>query len=252
MFSTQRITILGLIIPITSSFFSQLCFSAPKEADLILNPMEAEQVSVDSIKEKYWARGNETELGVVQNRTFSKKGKLEFSSYLGAIYSDPFLDTKAVGFSIGYHFSEYLSAHLISLKDLVNPSSALNYFESKMGSTVNSNIPRYYVGLEGMGSIFYGKLSVLGKSIIYYDFYFLAGGGNTNTESGNYITPSIGFGQRFYLNKTFSVRLDYRLMYYHETVLEKVIPTLMGQSDGVRDNWNNTILFGISIMPFGM
>ncbi len=212
---------------------------------------DAEQVNVDSIKEKYWARGNETELGVVQNRTFSKKGKIEFSLYGGFLYSDPFLSVKTLGGSVGYHLSEYVSLHLNAYKDLVSPSAALETFQAVQGATVNTNIPNYYVGLEGMGSIFYGKLSVLGKSIIYYDFYFLGGYGMTNTGSGNDMTPSVGFGQRFYLNKFLSIRLDYNLMYYRETIIEQVIPAILGQSRGDRNNFNNVVTLGISFMPFG-
>jgi outer membrane beta-barrel protein len=212
---------------------------------------ELEQINVDSIKEKYWARGNETELGVVQNRTFSKKGKAEFSLLGGVLYSDPFLDIKAVGASVSYHLSEYIAVELLGLKHRVGPSSALNTFQEILGATTNSNSPRYYLGAEAMGSIFYGKLSVLGHSIIYYDLYGLGGIGATNTESGTYATPSAGFGQRFYLNKFLSIRLDYRLMYYRETIVEKVVPTMLGQSRGMRDNWSNTVILGISFMPFG-
>lgn len=215
-------------------------------------PSDVEQVNVDSIKEKYWARGNATELGVVQNRAYSKKGKLEFSVMGGILYSDPFLSVTPVGGSIGYHFSEYLSLHALGFKHFVTPSSALQTFQSESsGGTVNANIPRYYVGLEGMGSLFYGKLSVLGQAIIYYDFYLTLGGGATNTESGTYATPTIGLGQRFYSSRHISIRLDYRMAYYREDILEKVIPTKLGQIAGARDNFNNVIVLGISLMPFG-
>ncbi len=212
---------------------------------------EAEQVNIDSIKQKYWARGDDTEVGVVQNRTYSKKGRLEFSLLGGVLYSDPFLNIKTLGGSLGYHLSEYVSFHVMGFKEYANPSSALNTFQETLGATTNTNIPKYYFGAETMGSIFYGKLSVLGKSIIYYDFYVTGGAGGTNTESGTYITPNAGLGQRFFLNKNFSIRMDYRLMYYNETILEKVVPTQIGQSKGDRANWNNVIMFGLSIMPFG-
>jgi hypothetical protein len=213
--------------------------------------LESEQINVDAIKEKYWALGNEAELGVVQNRTYSKSGKFEVSFNLGVLYSDPFLDVKTLGFSLGYHLSEYFSAHLLVFKHLTGPSSALTTFQNTLGATVDTNIPKFYVGAEGMSSLFYGKLSVLGKSIIYYDFYFLSGLGVTNTESGTYVTPSLGLGQRFYLNSTISVRLDYRLFYYNENILEKVVPTLIGQVRGQRGNFSNTVTLGITLLTFG-
>src|SRR4051812_44581774 len=90
---------------------------------------DAEQVNVDSIKEKYWARGNETEVGVVQNRTYSKRGKFEFTLLGGVLYSDPFLTVQTLGGAIGYHLSEYVSAHLFAFNHFTNPSSALTTFQ---------------------------------------------------------------------------------------------------------------------------
>ena len=211
-----------------------------------------EELNVDAIKEKYWARGNETELGVVQNRTFSKKRKIEFSLLGGFLFSDPFLDIKTLGFSLGFHANEYVSFHLLAFKDLVGPSTALSTFETTSGATANTNKPQNYVGGEVMGSVFYGKLSVLGQSIIYYDLYLLGGLGRTSTESGNYLTPSAGIGQRFYLNQLMSIRVDYRLMHYEETILEKVITPKLGQSVGNRQNWSSSLIIGVSFTPFGI
>src|SRR4051812_36371765 len=64
--------------------------SASHEPDL-------EQVNVENIKERYWARGNETELGVVQNRAYSKTNKLELGFLGGVAFSDPFLTLKYLG-----------------------------------------------------------------------------------------------------------------------------------------------------------
>lgn len=211
---------------------------------------EFEQVNVDQIKEKYWARGNETELGVVQNRTFSKKGKVEFSLLTGVVFSDPFLSVNIAGGSIGYHLSEYLALQITGFHHLVTSSSALLTFQQSSGATTNTNNPRNYLGMEGMWSVFYGKLSVLGQSIIYYDFHLLGGFGLTDTESGMNATPSLGLGQRFYLSKTISVKLDYRLQFYRENIIEKQVVTQLGQSRGLRDNWSNTITIGLGFMFF--
>lgn len=219
-------------------------------SDVPSNGDDSEQVNVDQIKEKYWARGNETELGVVQNRTYSKKGKLEFSLLSGVIFSDPFLNVNPVGFSVGYHLTEFVALQVIAFHDLVAPSTALQTFQQELGATTNTNPPKNYLGLEGMWSIFYGKLSVLGKSIIYYDFHLLGGLGVTDTMSGQYVTPSLGLGQRFYISKTTSIRLDYRMQFYHENILEQQVVTELGQIRGTRDNWTNAITLGLSFMLF--
>jgi outer membrane beta-barrel protein len=215
--------------------------SAKAEPDL-------EQVNVDNIKERYWARGNETELGVVQNRAYSKTGKVEFGLLGGVDFSDPFLTLKHLGLDAGYHLSEYISLHILYWKYFVGNSDAELTFEQYSGATANTNKPSYYLGTELDGSMLYGKLSVLGQSIIYYDLHLLGGLGLTNTESGTYFTPHLGVGQRFYLSKILSLRVDYRLDYFRETIFEKQIVTKLGQSVGQRDNFTNTITLGLSLM----
>ena len=204
-----------------------------------------EQVEVDSIKKKYWARGEESEMGVVQNRTYSKAGKLQLGVTGGLAFSDPFLNQKSAGGLIGYHFTEIFGFNLLYWKYYVSPSAALLTFQEFRGATTNTNNPIGYYGLEASASPLYGKLSLIGKKIIYYDFFFLAGFGITQTETGNYKTPSIGLGQRFFISQFFALRADYHLMQYHETIVEKTIPNKLHQPVGERDNLTNSLTIGI-------
>lgn len=208
----------------------------------------AERVNVENIKEKYWARGDETELGVVQNRAYSKDRKWEVGVYGGAVLTDPFLNVANLGVTFGYHFSEYFSVRANLWKDFASGSTALSTFQSTVQATTNYNKPKAYYGGEAVGSLLYGKLSVLGKSIIYFDLHVLGGLGLTNTENGTYFTPHVGVGQQVYLSKSVSVSLDYRLMYYHEEIIERVITSKIGQSDGSRNNFSNVIDIGVNFM----
>ena len=201
----------------------------------------AEEADVSAIKEKYWARGDESELGVVQNRTYSKTKRIEFSLFYGFVTSDPFLQINSLGGSVGYNFSEYLSLSLIGWNYSVAPSAAL-------GATTNNNPPKYYVGSELSASLLYGKLSLMGKKIIYYDFHLTAGAGETSTLNGNYFTPSVGIGQRVYLSKKTFLRVGYQVQRYNEQIIERVITPKLGQLVGERVNWNNSILIGVGFM----
>jgi outer membrane beta-barrel protein len=153
-----------------------------------------------------------------------------------------------LGFSLGYNFSEYFALQATVFKDFTSYSSALETFKNDKQGVVNYNAPQWYYGLEAKGSLLYGKLSVVGKSIIYYDMYLLGGFGLTNTENGTYATPDIGLGQQVYLTKNFSLRLDYRLMFYHERIKEREIPTSRGEDRGSRNNYSNVITLGVGYM----
>jgi outer membrane beta-barrel protein len=218
----------------------------------------SERVNVENIKQKYWARGDESELGVVQNRTYSKDKKFEIGLFGGLITTDPFLSVKNTGASLGFHFSEYVEAKAFGYKSFVGPSSALDILraplsEGGLGTNTNTNDPKWYFGAEAAFSPIYGKLSVLGKAIIHYDLHVLGGLGVTGTESGNYVSPHVGIGQQIYLTQRLSLALDYRLMIYSETIREKVRPSAIGQDVGKRTNFTNTITLGLNFLfdPFG-
>lgn len=221
---------------------------APQDSQAPVDPNSAQEVSVDAIKRKYWAQGNENEMGVVQNRAYSKEHSFQVGTFGGIITTDPFLSVKNTGFSLGYHFSEYLSVHAFGWKSYVGPSAALLTFEETIKATTNNNPPRWYAGAEGTASFLYGKLSLIGKAIIYYDMHVSAGLGMTGTDNGKFLTPHAGIGQKIYLSKMVSMRIDYRLMYYKETIIEKVITPKLGQEVGHRANWSNAVTFGFDFL----
>lgn len=235
--------ILTLFVLAWILFQTAAAFSAELKAAHIEE--QAQEADVDKIKEKYWARGQESELGVVQNRTYSKARKFNAGLIGGTVFSDPFLSTKILGGSLGYHFNETLGVQALAWKAYVSPSTALQTFEEFRGATANTNPPQWYAGTEATASIIYGKLSLAGLSIIYYDLHGIVGAGITQTESGRYATPHVGIGQRFFLSRLASLRIDYRLMGYRETIVEKEIPTKLGEPVGSRNNWSNTISIGV-------
>ena len=250
----QLVLILSLALFIPAAAFAAKPVPGPSSAPgtATTEPLtdtigDAERVNVDRIKEKYWARGDESEIGVVQNRLYSKARKIEVGIFVGSLSSDPFLNVVAIGASAGFHFNEYFAMHAFGWKDAVARSSALEVLESG-GKKANTNPPKSFYGAEGGASLLYGKLSVVGKAIIYYDFHLLGGAGVTNTESGAYFTPFIGIGQQVYLNKSLSLRFDYRHMRYTEDIKEKEITAKLGQTVGQRTNFTGAVTLGLTIL----
>jgi outer membrane beta-barrel protein len=213
----------------------------------------AERVNTDAIKEKYWARGDESEIGVVQNRLYSKANKVEFQVLGGLINSDPFVSTYSLGGRLGYHLNEYFSVHALAWKSWASPSSTQTNLEAtkpdnEIGTALNTDYAKSYYGGEFQASLLYGKLSLVGKSIIYYDLHFLAGLGVTGTESGNNFTEHVGIGQQFFLSKRTSIIVDYRIMHYKDTLLDKVDQADFGNPVGTRTNWTNAISIGVGFL----
>jgi len=209
---------------------------------------DTEILEVEKVKEKYWAQGEESQLGVVQNRTYSKAGKISLGLIGGRATDDPFLSTTAYGLNVGYNFSEFWGASLVGMKYAVSPSNALKTLRAG-GKEANTVAPEHYLGAEATGSFLYGKLSLLGASIIYYDMHVTAGGGITKTENDSAaLTTSLGIGQRFYLTKSLSLRMDYRFQTFVATEKEKEITARLGDVNGQIRHFSHVLALELGFM----
>lgn len=206
------------------------------------------KVDVESIKKQYWRQGEEVD--VVQNRLYSKKGRMQIGLGYGFQSSDPFLDVNSYNFNLGFHFNEYISVHALYWKENSQPSRALEFLERDTSATANTNIPSWYTGGELGFSLIYGKLSLFGARILYFDMMALAGTGITKTESGSNLTLHAGFNQQIYLSQHFAFLFQYRLMHYKEDILNKNTASTVpiGTKIDNRSNFTTAINVGISVL----
>lgn len=205
-----------------------------------------EQLNIDSLKDKLWLKGEDYEIRVIQNRLYSKTGKFHIGAFGAQISTDPFLDVRSLGAVTGIYFSETIGIEAFYWKAYASPSSALTTLEATVGNTANTNLPKSFMGGELIVAPIYGKLSLFGKKILYYDLHLLGGVGYTKTETGSYMTPSLGIGQQIHLSRYLTFRFDYRWMTYNESVLKKVNPSTPGEIAGERRSTSNVITLGLS------
>lgn len=223
-----------------------LLLSAMVTLALAQAPGGAKRVDVEDIKKQYW--GQEESFEVVQNRLYTKANRLEVNLFGASNQVDPFQQIYSPGFSLGYHFSEYLSFHAIAWRNFSGDSAAVAALLTA-GAVANTNVPAWYTGGEVIWSLIYGKLSLLGKAILYYDLHLTGGGGATFTETGPCFTQTVGVGQKWYINKHLAVRFDYRLAHYYEGVLGK--NSQQGNFNTIvlrRDAFSHLISLGFSIL----
>jgi outer membrane beta-barrel protein len=209
-----------------------------------------ETVDLKKVSQKYISTQYEVELDVIQNRQFSKVNRFEITALGVSVSSDPFLSTYAAGAALGYHFTEYFGARAVYWQDFSSNNSAYNGFkESNPGLDVNTVKPKSYMGAEVKFSPFYGKMSFLKKSIFYYDFYALAGGGIRKLEFNSTFTPMLGIGQQIFFNKYFSIFLDYRVMTYKQVVQDKLSTSATyGQQIGTKSPFVGNLSLGLSFL----
>ena len=206
-----------------------------------------QKLNVDGLKQKYWEKTEESELRVVQNRVFIKAHRVEADIFGGFMSSDPFLSVKALGLALSYHLNESFSIGGFYLKELVKRSSALEDLETQVGRTANTNPPQSYIAAEGTWSPIYGKLALLGESIIHYDLHLALGAGTTKTVNGSYMTVHAGIGQQVFLGSHAVLRIDYRLMRYAEDICDRAntLSSTYGKLVNNRTNYTDSFLIGL-------
>lgn len=240
MRSTRQLFSLFLLVCISLSVGSSTAFAQtkPKRAD--------ERVDVEKLKRQYWRE--EGEVDVVQNRIYQKSRRFELGVNGGVFINDPFLSNQSLGGTAGYHFNEYLSLHVLMSKIFSRNSDAVDYLEKSTGATANTNPPSWFFGGEAAWSFVYGKLSLVGNSILYFDMHLLGGAGRISTLSGDNFMVHTGLGQQIWLSNDVALRIDYRLMRYNETVTKNS----RAQTDtgvGSRVNWTHNFVLGVSFFP---
>ncbi len=190
-----------------------------------------QRVDPQKLTRAYLSQGDSADVQVVQQRLYSKSGRLEIGIFGGNVGGDPFLSERILGAHLGFHFNETFSLSVLGWKDSVNPSSAADSFEKANGFVVNTNIPKSFLGAELGITPIYGKLSLFNRMILHFDTHFVGGVGTRSSESGTSIAPFLGIGQQLFLNRYLSLRIDYRLLYFKEDIPEKANSALGPTAD---------------------
>jgi len=168
---------------------------------------------------------------VLQNRYFLKQYRPEVGFSVGMIMDEAYLDTQTYGVRAGLFMSEWLGFAVQMLKTAVSDSddrkalNGLHYkpLDNNSGDATNANGEEVTVSpdpevnaihsmtdFNAIAAPFYGKLNLMNKAIVYTDLYVTAGISRIETDQGDKNGMALGIGERFYVGKSWSVRIDFR------------------------------------------
>jgi len=196
----------------------------------------------------------------VSGKLLHKASRQELSPTLGLSLGDPFYTKYLLGLRYAYHFGEQWSVGLGGFWATSTPSGAVTRCDSRgLGCRIptKGDLVRapgdfdFMIGADVSWAPLYGKISVLAESVLHFDTYVAVGGGvlqtqhmppNTTRLEAN-LAPhgSIAVGQRFYLNRTATLRLELRDLVY---------PLELQGRTGPETSLQNQLLFTLGLSLF--
>lgn len=213
---------------------------------------KSEKLDITDLEKQYWAP-KDKEFSVVQNRKFSKEKRIGVSLQMGPIINDPYSKGNAnTSLSVSYYWKEKQGAEFNYMVFGLDNSKLVNAFGNQFGGTIpNFNRQKSYVGFNYNWVPIYGKMSVMDKRIIYYDFAISPGLGMMKYEhidrynrggDKSTLALNIDISQHFFIHKNFALRLDVKNRFYNEDILD----WNSGAKVKDDDNLTTVVVFGFT------
>ncbi len=214
---------------------------APKVEAKTVNPpvtsdsKGSDKVDLKKLEDKYWSAKDE-DYGVIQNRTFSKKGKFYASLVYGPLINDSFAKSRAAGGMLGYYLNEDFGVELSYLGYDSKQNDTVSAYETQFGGVKpDYNLVKSSMAASIAYTPFYAKMAFMNKGILYFDMGFTLGAGVTSYEiqkttpnGGGTSVPTnelqsaphfeIGVMQQLFLSQYFAFRLDIKNSFYTQKI----------------------------------
>lgn len=156
----------------------------------------------------------------VKNKTVAVSGRFEVGLGGGLNLQEALYNNQNFHGNLHYNFSEIhaigLTRFFIS-KGLSEMGKELKAGRGIEPDTFDASLapsPESILLAEYQLTAYYGKISVTKSSVMNLALYGLLGGGTVSFLDSSSPTFSIGFGQKFYLNKHIAIRGDLRFVLY--------------------------------------
>lgn len=190
------------------------------------------KINTRKLVDDYWTP-SEKKYSLIQQRYFVKSNRFAVSAGVGVHINNPEHEGYMSQFTAGYFFSEKWGVEVQYTGSYLDGNSVIDRLDSLSAgaSTLDRTKTLSYIGGAINYSPIYAKMSFLGYKILYYDLILSGQLGQTSYEQTvgstvgaspkeSAITFGIGITQMFYLNKNFSIKLDFTNRWYNADVLK--------------------------------
>jgi outer membrane beta-barrel protein len=225
------------------------------------SPKNNDKLDIKKLEEKYWA-AKDDDFSVVQNRRYTKAQRYYLTVSGGVPFNDPHSTGSISSASFGYYFSERWGVEVNYSSATLKDNDSVSQFVGTYGVIPNYNVLKSNIFLSGSFVPFYAKMSMMDKSIIYFDMGINLGLGNLNYDiaqlegpiAKNTLALKFAVFQQIFFTENFALRAELANSWSNQERLKYYAPgTTVGGSvvTGLRDLGNTIIndtslLFGIT------
>lgn len=171
----------------------------------------------------------------VRNRNVITQKKFEGALFYGWSLTEPIANVSKMGLSGYYHSTEDNAYGLMFIKNF----SGVSYYAKQLNEQykldfTRAPMPEASLLFDYNLKAFYGKMSISKNTVTNYHFFASLAGGLIKYSHKSYPAVAAGVGQKFYYDKNFSFRFDFRLF-----LNQAPIPFLKckaGQHEGIKNS----------------
>ncbi len=221
---------LPVIIALFCCHYAAVC--GAQEADFTFDPEDigdgsddigSDDLSFDVVDTDESARSFEQSrkdeidlIRVIQRRPFLRTKRLELAPFLGTNINDSLVNVAVAGTSANYYLSEVLGIGFQGAWSLGTETDLFDKVINDYALFPEVSKLQWYATLDFSYVFVYGKFALFNTWIIPWDMYGVLGAGAAQTELGTHPMLAAGIGQRYFMNRWFTVNLELRDGIYSE------------------------------------
>jgi len=181
----------------------ELTFEAIDTAKEVADVEKARKAEIDLIR-------------VIQRRPFLRRKRVELAPMLGTNVNDALVSIFVAGGALNYHLSEVMSIGLSGSYSLGSETDLFDRVIEDYELFPEISKVRWSASLDFQYAFMYGKFALFNTWIIPWDTYGVLGAGVTQTELAVHPSLSMGVGQRYFMNRWFTLNVEVKDNVYNE------------------------------------
>ncbi len=225
----------------------------------------SDKLDLKSLENKYWS-AKDTDMSVVQNRTYAKAKKFFVSLGYGPMVNDAYSYGRMTNVAGGYYFSERVGVEMAYETGLIRDSDSTDAFINRNNFAPDYNRFKDYTSVNMIVVPFYAKMSFWDSKIMYFDIQFAAGigqmkyqivkvdganpplvKGTDSSETNTTIGYNFDITQQLFFAENFAVRFDIKNKWTTQDKKRYYISSGQSRDLGKTSQQDTTVLLGFTI-----